>query len=106
MRWRLERDAGRLPICAEGLRRQFLHDGQVVGGRPGPVRLQQGRLERGGGQGLEIAPADLGVGVFAGDHLALLGDADLTLQGAGRLRQDRLKARPTAAADRAAAAME
>ena len=74
-------------IGAEGVRRQLLHDGA-----PGlwhrAFDLQQGRLEGGSGQGLEIAPADLGVGILAADHLALLGDPDLALHGARRLGQD------------------
>ena len=43
---------------------------------------------------------------FAGDDLALLGDADGALHGAPRLRQNCLIARPTAAADRAAATVK
>ena len=81
-------------------------DREIVGGRRRPLGLEQRRLERGGGQGLEVAPADLGVGVLGGDHLALLGDADRALHRARRLRQDRLVARAAAAADRAAAAVE
>src|SRR2546427_4442685 len=33
-------------------------------------------LQRGGHQGLQVAPADLGVGVLGGDDLALLGQPD------------------------------
>ena len=44
--------------------------------------------------------------VFRGDHLALLGEADLPVHGARRLREDRLVARAAAAADGAAAAVE
>ena len=69
-------------------------------------RLQQARLQRRRGQSLQIAAADLGIGVFAGDDFALLGDADLPVHRAARLRQDRVIARPAAAADRAAAAVE
>ena len=43
--------------------------------------------------------ADLRVGVLAGDHLALLGDADLAADAARRLREDRLVARAAAAPD-------
>ena len=70
------------------------------------ARLQQARLQRRGGQHLQIAAADFGVGIFAGDDLALLGDADLAVHRAGGLRQDGVIARPAAAADRAAAAVE
>ena len=55
---------------------------------------------------LEIAPADLGIGIFARDDFALLGDADLALHRAARLGEDRVVARAAAAADRAAAAVE
>src|SRR5206468_285970 len=85
-------------IGAEGVGRQLLHDGAPgLGHRP--FGLQQGRLEGGGGQGLEIAPADLGIGILAADHLALLGDADLALHRARRLGQDGLEARPAGTAN-------
>jgi hypothetical protein len=57
-------------------------------------RLQQRGLQRGRHQRLQVAPADLGVGVLGGDHLALLGQADLAAHGARRLRQDGLVAGP------------
>jgi hypothetical protein len=37
--------------------------------------LQQGGFERSCGEDLEVAPTELRVRVFAGDDLALLGDA-------------------------------
>ena len=74
--------------------------------RVGRLRLQQGGLERRRGEDLQIAPGKLGVRVFAGDDLALLGDADCALNRAGGLREDRLVAGPAAAADRAAPAVE
>jgi hypothetical protein len=43
---------------------------------------------------------------FAGDYLALLGDADGALNGASGLRQDSVVARSAAPADRAAAAVK
>jgi hypothetical protein len=46
------------------------------------------------------------VRVLRRDHLALLGQAELPVHRAGRLREDRLVARPAAASDRAAAAVE
>ena len=64
------------------------------------------RLERGGDEGLEVAPGRRRLGVLGGDHLALLGDAQLAVDRAGRLGQDRLVGRPAAAADGAAAAVE
>ena len=85
--------------------------------RYGGGSLQEGRRRRGGGreescldagghQQFEVAAADLGVRIFARNDLALFGEADLPLHGAGRLRQDRLVARATAAPDRAAAPVE
>ena len=70
------------------------------------LRLQQACFQRGRGENFQIAAADFGVGIFAGDDLALLGDADLAVHRAARLRDDRVIARPAAAADRAAAAVE
>ncbi len=90
MRWRPERDAGR----------------EIVAGWRSSVPFEQRRLERCRSQGFEVAPTDFRVGILAGDHFALLGDADLALHGPGRLREDRLVARPTAPPDRTAAAME
>ena len=54
----------------------------------------------------QVASADLGIGIFAGDDLALLGQADLPFHGPGRLRQDRLIARAAAAPHRAASPVE
>ena len=68
--------------------------------------VEQRRLQGGRDQRLQVAPADVGIGVLAGDHLALLGDADLSRHAAWRLRQDGLIARSAAAAHRAAAAVE
>ena len=69
-------------------------------------RLQQGGFQRRRDQRFQVAPADLGVGVFGADHFALFGQPDLAAHGAGRLRQDGLVARAAAAAHGAAAAME
>ena len=93
-------------IGLEGLRRQLVHRGQIFLARRALPRLQQARLQRRGSEDFQIAAADFGVGIFAGDDLALLGDADLAVHGAAGLREDRLVARPAAAADRAAAAVE
>jgi hypothetical protein len=61
--------------------------------------LQQGGFERGCSENLEVAPTKLRIRVLAGDNLALLGDTDGALDGAERLSEDRLIARPAAAAD-------
>ncbi len=79
-------------IGAIGLGGEVLHRRQILGSRLGCFRLQEGRFER--------------RRVFAGDDLALLGDANGTLDGADRLGEDRLVARSAAAADRAAATMK
>ncbi len=68
--------------------------------------LQQARLQRRGGENLQIVAADFGVGIFAGDDFALLGDTDLAIDRAAGLRDDGVVARPAAAADRAAAAVK
>jgi len=41
--------------------------------------MQQARLQGCGREDLEVVAADLGIGIFAGDDLALLGDADLAV---------------------------
>ena len=66
----------------------------------------QARVERGRDQRFEVAAAELGIRILAGDDLALLGDAQAARDASRRLREDRLVARPAAAADRAAAAVE
>ncbi len=69
-------------------------------------RVQQGGFEGRGDQGLEVPAADLGVGVLRVDDLALLGQPDLAVDRARRLRQDGLVARPAATPDGATAAVE
>src|SRR6185312_15238666 len=69
-------------------------------------RMQQARLQRRRGQDFQVAAADFRIGIFRRDDLALLGDADLAIHGAAGLRDDGVIARPAAAADRAAAAVE
>ena len=68
--------------------------------------VQQAGLQRGGHQGFEVAAANLGVGVLAADHLALLGQSDLPVHGARRLGKDRLVAGATAPAHRTAPAVK
>ncbi len=68
--------------------------------------MQQGGFQCRRREDLEVAPTEFRVRVFAGDDLALLGDANGTLDRTRRLSQDRLVARPAAAPDRAAATME
>src|SRR3977135_2616651 len=68
--------------------------------------MQQRGLERRGREDLQVAPTHLRVRILAGDHLALLGDADRALHGAAGLGEDGLVARAAAATDRPAAAMK
>ena len=55
---------------------------------------------------LKVAVGKLGIGVTAGDHFALLGEAEPAFDAARRLGTDGAVGRPAAAGDRPAAAME
>ncbi len=68
------------------------------------ARLQMREDRR--GQQLELVQRRAAVGVFRGHHLALLGDPQPALHGAGGLGGDGALGRRPAAADRAAAAVE
>ena len=57
-------------------------------------------------QRFQIAPPDVRVGVLAGNHFALLGNADLSGDAPGRLRKDGLVAGAAPAPDRSAAAVK
>jgi hypothetical protein len=70
-----------------------------------PVR-KQARFDRRGHQRFEVAATELGVGILAGDDLALLGDADRAVHAARRLGEDRFVTGPTAATDAAATAVK
>src|SRR5205085_1591501 len=94
------------PIGFEGELRQLVHRLQIFAPRRAVFGLQQTCLQRRGGQDLQIVAADLGVGIFAGDDFALLGDANLAVHRATWLRDDGVVARAPAAADRTTAAME
>src|SRR5262249_18630011 len=91
-------------IGAVGDTRELFHRREILRARC-RVGLQR-RFQRGGGQRFDVAPSDLRARIFRRNYLALLGDADRSLHGAARLRQDCLVARPAAAADGAAAAVE
>src|SRR5205807_1869945 len=95
-----------ISVGAISLGGEKLHSGKIFGTGLGGRRLQQSRLERGGGQDLEVAAAQFRVRVLARNHFALLGDADGGLHRAERLRENRLIAGPAAASDRATAAVE
>src|SRR5262249_62383944 len=87
------------------MRGQYLHRQREFGG----CRfrwLQQRGLQGRGCQSLQIAPSHLGIGILAGDDLALLGDAYAALHRASGLGKDRLITRAAAAADRSAATVE
>ena len=93
-------------IGCEGQRRQLLHRLEIFAARRALPRLQQARFQRRRGENFQIVAADFRVGIFAGDDLALFGDPDLAVHRAARLRDDGVIARPAAAADRTAAAVE
>ncbi len=72
---------------------------EILAGRLGG--LQQGSLKCCGDQRLQVAPADFGVCILRADDFALLGQAYLSADRAGWLRQDGLVAWAAATADRA-----
>ena len=63
-------------------------------------------VERGGDHEFEVALGQHLVGVFEVEHLALLGDAQLAVEGVEGLGEDGAMRGPAAAAHRAAAAVE
>ena len=67
---------------------------------------QKAGFERGGHEGFEVAVGVAGVGIFCGDHFALLGDADLAGYAAGGLGEHGLVSGAAATADAAAAAVK
>ncbi len=73
---------------------------RIAGIRPGQ------RIERGRNHQLEIAFGEHFVGVFPVEDFALLGDADLPLEGVHGLREDGAMRGAAAAADRAAPAVK
>ena len=80
------------------------HAGEVAFGiaRIGPGQ----RVERGGNHQLQIALGQHLVGIFEVEHFALLGDAQLAVEGIDGLGEDGAMRGSAAAAHRAAAAME
>ena len=93
-------------IGLEGQRRQLLHRLQIFRPTARCAWAAAGSLPASRRPGFRDCAADLGVGIFAGDDFALLGDPDLAVHRAARLRDDGVIARAAAAADRAAAAVE
>ena len=71
-----------------------------------PLDVEQGRLQGGRQQGLQVALGHLRLGVFGGDHLALLGQPQRAVHRSRRLSEDGFIAWPSTAADRAAATVE
>ena len=71
-----------------------------------PLHVEQGGLERGGDERLEVAVRDPRLGVLGRDHLALLGDPERPAHRARRLRQDGVIARAAATSDGSAATVE
>jgi len=72
----------------------------------GTDRCKKRCFERRGHKRLEIVQADVGVRIFRRNHLALLGEPDVTIHGFGGLRQDGLIARAATASNGAAAPMK
>src|SRR5262249_58186423 len=93
-------------IRSIGMDGKLFHGRDVRFARQRLVRLQQRRLQGGGGKNLKVSPTYLCLRIFRGDHLALLGDADLPLHRPRGLRDDALLTRAPAAADGSAAAVE
>src|SRR5205823_8224057 len=84
-----------------------IHDREIALGAPAQaLGILEARLESCGNERLEVAPAELRIGIFAGDDLALLGDAQPNRHAAGRLGEDRLVAWTAAASDGAASTVE
>ena len=75
-------------------------------GRDARSALAQRRQDHAGGEGVEAAPREIGIGVFVGDDFALFGDANAAADRAFRLSQQGLEARTPAPPDRPAATME
>ena len=97
-----QRAVGRVGVLRQRVQRAVISGSAILE----PFAVDEARLERGRDERLQVAPAEIGIGIFAGDDLALLGDAETTADAACRLREDRVEARPAAAADGAAAAVE
>ena len=68
--------------------------------------MQERRFQGRGDQRFEITQTDLGMRIFGRDDLALLGQTDLPVHGAGWLREDGLVAWATATPDSAAATVK
>jgi len=120
MRWEFLREAGRLPMFRLAIladdRRLLEVAGKALGlvdqlaigaigvGRQLAMAASQASLGASAGSSrvassvaaarISSCAADIRLGIFRADHLALLGDADRALDGTGRLGQDRLVARP------------
>jgi len=71
-----------------------------------PFAVGEARFERRRDERFEIAPAKVGVGIFAADDLALLGDPQSAVDAPLGLREDCVVARSAAAPDGAAASVE
>ena len=80
--------------------------GLGVPGRDARSAVAQRRQDHAGGEGVEAAPSQIGIGVFVGDHFALFGDANAAAHRAFRLGKQGVEARAPAPPDRAAASVE
>ena len=70
------------------------------------LHVEQGGLQGRRDQALQVAVRDTRLGVLGCDHLALFGKPQRSVHRSGRLGQDRVIARPAAAPDGPASAME
>ena len=94
-----------LPVGIEGRLGEQIHE--VAGDhRVVVVAGSERRGERRRHQGLEVPGGGDRTRVLRGHHLALLGDADVAVHRAHRLREDRLMGGAPAATDRPAASVE
>ena len=96
------------PVGRARDRRQLGHDARAPLGRrrDRALVLGGGGQQHGRGDLLEVPLGDGRVGVVGRDDLALLGELEPAVHGAGRLREDRAVGGPAAAADGAAATVE
>ncbi len=68
--------------------------------------MQDRRLQDGGHGELQVLPRESGNEILVRDHVALLGELDLTLEGSPGLGEDRRVGGTAAAADRSSPAVE
>src|SRR3569623_2598588 len=104
---RARRAVGELAIPAFARRGELVHDGEVILAVGDAVGDEiAARAHHAGDAHGELVHRRLAVAVFVRQHLALLGELDLTLHRARRLREDGFMRGAAAASHRAAAAVK